>query len=261
MTGVICILDRVNTLLNEDLFANISLLKMIDTYGEGINFRLSEQDSVWALLLILPTSRSSFDSSLYPDTEAVVYMSCSHPQHLNEVLKELPNNKKYIFKVQKPEYASILGNFFRLQRKRGFNSYTTNEHFLYSYDHDVVEEASFNGRLKPLWAENGHDLEEINYYFNKGARSFTMYQANAVISTCLIFPNYKHIWELGAVYTLETMRGKGYARRVVTSALSRLLEMNLIPRYQVVDTNRASIKLAESIELKRFMVLEHLINL
>lgn len=80
------------------------------------------------------------------------------------------------------------------------------------------------------------------------------------VSTCLAFRNEETIWEIGALHTLESSQRNGYAKKVVQTAIQETLERGFIPRYHVLETNQASIRLAESIGLIPCVQLEHWIN-
>jgi RimJ/RimL family protein N-acetyltransferase len=257
--GAGTMLDRMRHLLSQDVLANISFLKMIDTYGEDVQFKLVERDGEWAAWLLLPTWHSSYDSAVYPKVEFVVYMGCSGDfRLLQEVVSDIPRGKRCVFKVQKCEYRAVLETVFRLQKVREFISYTSGSDSVMSYSPDVVEGACLEELLFSLWSMNGYSRHEIQGYFEQGARAYSILESGILVSTCLVFQNYSRIWEVGAVYTVEQYRGKGYAKKVVESAISRLMSRGLIPRYQVVDGNIESIRLAESIGLRKFVVLEHL---
>ena len=77
------------------------------------------------------------------------------------------------------------------------------------------------------------------------------------LSACLAFENYGPVWEVGGVVTAPLHRRQGLAARVVQTALARLSERALIPRYQVEENNVASIGLAESIGLAPFLTIVH----
>jgi RimJ/RimL family protein N-acetyltransferase len=76
---------------------------------------------------------------------------------------------------------------------------------------------------------------------------------------CFAEQIYTGIWEIGGVYTAPEHRRKGYARQVVLAALAQLKARLLRPRYQVREDNLASCRLAESIGLVPFVVVEHFI--
>jgi RimJ/RimL family protein N-acetyltransferase len=245
--------------LSQDVFANISFLKMIDTFGDDVPFKLIERNGEWAVWLLVPTWRSPYDSAVYPKAEFVVYMGCSGDfRLLQEVVSDIPRGKRCVFKVQKCEYRAVLETVFQLQKVREFISYTSGLDSVLSYSPDVVEGACLEELLFSLWSKNGYSRHEIQGYFEQGARAYSILESGVPVSTCLVFQNYGRIWEVGAVYTVEQYRDKGYAKKVVKSAISRLMSRELTPRYQVVSENTASIRLAESIGLRKFVVLEHL---
>jgi RimJ/RimL family protein N-acetyltransferase len=244
-------------LLSQDVFANISFLKMIDTCRDDVPLKLVERGGEWAVWLLLPTWRSSFDLAVYPETEFVVYLGCSGDlELLQEVIREIPRGRSFVFKVRRQEYLRVLEEIFPLRKVREFISYTSGS--VFSYSPDVVESKRFDERLFSLWSRNGYSRQEIQGYFEQGARAYSILMSGVPVCTCLVFRNYGRVWEVGAVYTPEEFRGRGYAKKVVGAAISRLMSRGLIPRYQVVGGNIESIRLAESIGLRKFAVLEHL---
>lgn len=94
-------------------------------------------------------------------------------------------------------------------------------------------------------------------HFNNGAVWFGLLKENRIRSICFVYQNYDDIWEIAGVHTLETERRKGYARTVVTSALAYLLEKKLTPRYMAEIRNTNSMKLAESLQMKQFLRMDH----
>ena len=77
------------------------------------------------------------------------------------------------------------------------------------------------------------------------------------MSTCFVFKNYADIWEIGGVYTASAYRRQGLGTRIVKTAIRTLRDRAKRPRYQVLETNEASIRLAESLGLERFVTTEH----
>jgi RimJ/RimL family protein N-acetyltransferase len=73
----------------------------------------------------------------------------------------------------------------------------------------------------------------------------------------LAFESYGRIWEIGGVYTLESLRGRGLAQMAVRTALAELGELGFTPRYDVNADNKASVALAERLRLERFLTLTH----
>ncbi|MCW1968090.1 MAG: GNAT family N-acetyltransferase, partial [Anaerolineae bacterium] len=110
----------------------------------------------------------------------------------------------------------------------------------------------------PLFAQQGYDADEMHGYFSQGnARCVGLYQNGQPIAACFTYQNYRHIWEIGGLYTLPDARQRGYGRSVVAAALNFLCQNNLMPRYQVHEGNFASVKLAVSLQLKPALHTTH----
>jgi len=76
-------------------------------------------------------------------------------------------------------------------------------------------------------------------------------------SACIAFENHRQIWEVGGVVTPTPHRGRGFAARVVRTALAELQRRKLVARYQVNEDNLPSIRLATSVGLRQFLQLTH----
>ncbi len=251
------LIHKIKQLLEERLLENITLLKMIDVYGDELQANLVQHGAEWGLTLVLPAKLSPYDAAAYPGAQAVIFMAGTSEQPLREALEQLPAYDAQVLKIQNELYQTIAGKYFRLERKRSFLSYTSRADASFLHDADVVEESAPNERLMALWQRNGYERSEISSWFERGARSYSIYVEREPVSSCLTFPNYGRVWEVGAVHTLEPYRGQGLAKKAVSTALSRLLGRGLIPRYQVVEDNLPSIGLAESLGLVPFVRLDH----
>lgn len=250
-------LKRVRDLLSTERLINISHLKMLEEYKGSIEYRLIEQDNEWGVLLLLPVASSAFDTGMYPEARYVVYLACSDETIITQLMGEIPNDKDLVFKIHKSIYKDIVEKQFPLIWKKTFLSYSCKSLDKYDDYPGVIKASGMDESLLPLWAENGYSKSDIERYFSKGASSFTIYKDDRPISMCLIFHNCYNIWEVGAVHTIEGERGNGYAKKVVGAALNEVLKAGNVPKYQVVHTNQASIKLAGSLGMKLFLKLEH----
>ncbi|CAG7620474.1 hypothetical protein PAESOLCIP111_02276 [Paenibacillus solanacearum] len=251
--------DKIATLLRNHRMENISLLKMIEAYGPAISCSVVERGAEWGMLLALPTKQSAFDLAKYPGTASVIFLSGSHAPILNELLDQVPQDKPLVFKVQHPLYKALVESKFQVSSVRSFISYSCAEPLTAADDAEVREEAAVHDELLLLWRQNGYSEQELRRMFAGGARSFTLYRGSIPVSTCIVFCNDDPVWEVGGVFMCEEHRGNGYAKKVVSRAINSLLRRNLIPRYQVVHDNAASIHVAESLGLKKAVVLEHLL--
>jgi len=73
----------------------------------------------------------------------------------------------------------------------------------------------------------------------------------------MAYPNFDLVWEVAGVHTHDRARRKGYARRVVRTALWHILREGHIPRYHVEGVNHASIHLAEGLGLQPCLHFTH----
>ena len=251
-------LQRAAQLLSGHVLENITMLKMLEAYRDSIECRLLERGEEWALILCLPVSCSSYDRRSYPEAEAIIMIAGSEQGLMDELLGGLPLGKPLILKCQKKENRECIEARFKVTFMRSFYTYSRLVPVPNMEISGDIEESGYNERLVPLWMNNGYDRQELLAMFQRGARSYTLYTAGEPVSTCLTYYNYDNVWEIGAVFTRDDQRGKGYARRVAAAAVNRLLERKLIPRYQVLDSNSASIKVAEALGLSRVVTLEHL---
>lgn len=252
-------MKQLMELLERDMLTNVSLLKMIQSYPGLIECRFIEKGGHSGALLLLPTTALPYDRLTYPDADYAVFLDCTDVELIPELLPYIPAGSRVIFKLQRPSYARKLAEWCNLQKARSFYSYTSLSGATGSIDPHVVISGNAEANAMPLWLDNGYEEEEIRSYFQNGASSFTMYEDGLPVSSCLVFQNYKRIWEIGAVHTRAEWRGRGLAKRVVGAAVFHLKSRELMPRYQVLETNRASIRLAESAGLIRFVELSHYI--
>jgi RimJ/RimL family protein N-acetyltransferase len=81
-----------------------------------------------------------------------------------------------------------------------------------------------------------------------------------VLAACFAFEIDDPLWEIGGVYTKPAHRGRGLAKRVVQAALAELRRLERLPRYQVSEDNGASIGVADSLGMQRFLTLTHYRN-
>ncbi|TYP69723.1 GNAT family N-acetyltransferase [Paenibacillus methanolicus] len=250
--------NRIKQLLRRRVLENITPLKMLEAYGACMSCRLLEQEGRWGVLLLLPTSVFPYDAKTYPDATHSVFLAGTDEELLGQLVDELPFERPLVFKVQRPEYETLLRERLPLERKRAFHTYSIRiERLIVSPNGNVPEERQLNESLLPLWMANGYTREELLAMFAGGARSYTLYEWGMPASTCLTFPNYGDVWEIGAVHTTEAHRGKGLAAQVVTTAAASLLAEGRIPRYHVEEGNTASIKLADKLGFTHEVELAH----
>lgn len=246
--------------LRRNPLKNITLLKMMTAYHSQIDSTLIEQEDHWGVLLQMPAVTFPYDHRTYPEADTVVLMDYSSPEVFPALLKLLPRDARLVFKLQEDAYREALEPYFTLHKVRSLYSYSTAAGQTFSADAGCKLSETMDERLLPLWIANDYTLAEISHYFQEGAFSVSLFERDVPLSTCMVFRNEESVWEIGAVHTAAAARKKGLAQRVVRTALYHTLQRGYIPRYQVLEDNLASIRLAESIGLTPAVKLEHWIN-
>ncbi|WP_405113398.1 GNAT family N-acetyltransferase [Paenibacillus sp. FSL K6-1217] len=246
--------------LRRNPLKNVTLLKMLTAYHAQIDSVLIEQQEEWGVLLLMPAATFAYDHRTYPEADTVVLMDYSSPEVFPALLKLLPKDAKLVFKLQEDAYRQALEPYFTLRRVRSLYSYSSAEGQRFSADEACVVSETIDERLLPLWMANDYSLEEITQYFADGAFAVSLFEGDTPLSTCMVYRNEERIWEIGGVHTAEAARQRGLAQRVVRTAVYHTLQRGYIPRYQVLENNFASIRLAESIGLTRAVTLEHWVN-
>ncbi|SFF05992.1 Ribosomal protein S18 acetylase RimI [Paenibacillus algorifonticola] len=260
-------LDQIVPLLERDTLTNITLLKMIEAYEAAIISKLikGSEPTQWGLLLLLPVEAYPYDQQTYPDADFIAFVAYTEQSLLPELLKAVPAGARLVFKLQKDEYREQLAHYYELEQARAYISYTSQNELTSSNaqqhkglrNEDVVKQEALAEELLPLLCSNGYTPEELRGYFAVGAYAFVIYREDEAAAGCFIFCNYNEIWEVAGVHTRERWRGQGLARQLVAAALEHLRQGGLRPRYHVLETNAASIRLAESLGLQPFMKLTH----
>lgn len=260
-------LDQIVPLLEQDTLTNITLLKMIEAYEASIISKLikDSETSRWGLLLLLPVEAYPYDQQTYPGTDFIVFVAYTEQSLLPELLKAVPAGARLVFKLQKDEYREQLAHYYELEQARAYISYTSQNQLTGSSvqqhkgsgNDDVVKQEALAEELLPLLCSNGYTPEELRDYFAAGAYAFIICREGEAAAGCFIFCNYDDVWEIAGVHTRERWRGQGLARQLVAAALEHLQQGGLRPRYHVLETNTASIRLAESLGLQPFMKLTH----
>ncbi len=251
---------KVLTFLEQDVLRHVVHLKMFHAYPDAIQCHYYEDGTSAGVLLLLPTQASPFDARTYPSTRYVVLPSAADQVAAHALVAHIPMDCDLVFKLIDGQSRAAIEEWFDLKRTWAYLSYTSCEGALFAPALRVQVSAQLDERSMPLYAENGYSLEEMQVYFSSGARSFTIHEGQEVASTCFVFPNFREVWEIAGVHTVPSWRGHGCARQVVETALSALLREERIPRYQVREDNRPSIRLAEAVGLEKFLTTEHFVG-
>ncbi len=246
--------------LEQDVLKHIVHLKMLHSYGSHIESFYEESEQGTGVLLLLPTSASVFDTHLYPKTEYVV-MPATEGEAMKSLLRHLPKQVNLVFKFITPHDRDVTAQEYHLQRVTAFVSYTNSSEANFIADAEVVVSEQLDERCLALYVGQGYKATEMKALFaSNQAVSFSLFADGRPISTCFVYRNFANVWEIGAVQTVKAYQRRGYARRIVGTALHYLQQRNLHSRYQVQEDNHASIALAEQVGLTRFLVAEHFLH-
>jgi RimJ/RimL family protein N-acetyltransferase len=245
--------------LERDPLRNIVLLKHLEAFPERTRVHQVCDGRGAATLVSLDVAASAYDRRTYPSASEAALISSDHPDLTRALLRFVPKRAGVVFKLSSDADRDVITSLYRVERTTGVLSFTTRTRF--SLDADVLV------TLRP--GDAAFDLFEARDYARDWlepmldtARAFTCVltiggQPGAV---CFAFENYKQVWEVGGVFTPPLLRGRGFAARVARTALAELDRQGRVARYQVHDDNLASIRLAESIGLERFLTIAHLLR-
>lgn len=249
-------LNQALTFLTRDSLKNVVLLKMLHAYTDAVDCYYTSDPK--GVLLLLPTTASAFDRETYPTSEYIVFLSTTSVAATLALLSEVPVDHHLIFKLIDAHDRAVIEPLFPLQRITAYFSYTCPAGSEFALSPQVSVSATLDARCLELYIAQGFSLEEVQAYFDSGyAISFALYQDDLAIAACFAYRDFDQIWEIGSLYTLPGERRRGHARLLVETALHVLLSQQRIPRYQVRESNRPSINLAEKLGLHRFLTTEH----
>ncbi len=247
-------LDEILAFLKADRMKYVVHLKMLEAYAPVMTW-ISEPAGV---ALLLPTTAHAYDASTYPDSDWIVFLAVADAGTAGRLAMRLPRDQRLVFKLVDELSKRAVVEAFPVRRITSFVSYTLREG-AFPPDPLVKIAAALDPRLVPCYQSNGYSLTELEHSFSQGSLSFSLFSEDgqSPLTTCFIFKNYGPIWEIGGVYTHPAHRRQGLARRVVAAAAQELLSSGRIPRYQVKETNLASLALAEHLGMQRFVTTEH----
>lgn len=250
--------QKVLTYLNKNPLPNIMLLKMVAMYGESITAFHVSADLGEGVLLLLPTKNSSYDAQAYPQTQTVVIISADNTAVTQALLPHIPRRGNLLFKLFTEEDARLVGQRYSLKKQRGFISFTSKPDRTFTAHPEVVVLSELDERMLPLFHKNNYGTAEIQQWFtNRTALGFAIYQQDLPVSVGMAFQNYGEIWEIGGLHTAVAARRQGYGQKIAETALNTLQQQGIIPRFQCHEANVASLHLAAKIGLEPFLLTEH----
>ncbi len=249
--------DLIEALAREPL-RHIVLLKQLLAHPQAAFHRVSGPEGA-ATLVMVDVAASAWDRQAYPRAALAAFISSDHPALTARLLHHVPRGPGIVFKLASEADRAVVAAAFTLQRRTAFVSFTAFDRS--EPDRGVHFTRAPGDRAFALFATQGHDRDWLEPMLGDG-RAFTcvLEHDDRPLSACFAFENYGPVWEVGGVVTDPAHLRQGLATRVVRTALAELDERGLMARYQAEEHNAASIELARSVGLRRFLTLTHWAN-
>ena len=251
---------RAQEWLSRDLLRHVVHLKAWDAYAPSIQAHHAAIGADQGLLFLHPTSISPFEAVRYAQTQQVALIDADTPQVAARLVEALPRDATLVLKLVELPDLPTAETDFRLDRVTAFLSYSPRADCRFAVSDQVRASDRLDDALLPLYAQNGYTAQTVRSLFGAGlALSFAVYRDQEPVSVCLAHCNHAAVWQVDALYTVDSARGQGLASELVQTALQALLDAGRIPRFQMNEKNIVSRRLAESLGLQRRLSTGHFI--
>lgn len=255
MTDFLSVRDAIDTLSSEPL-RHIVLLKHLLAYPDHVQVHRVSGAAGTAVLVALDVSASAYDRQTYSGAALAAFIASDDPDLTASLLRHLPRDVGIVFKLSGEADVAPVAARFRLERRTAFVSFSSAAR--YEPDPGIRVTSRPGDAAYGLFAQQGHERSWLEPMLHAGkAFACVAGDDDETPSACIAFENFGAVWEVGGVVTAPAQRRKGYAARVVGTALAELSARGLAPRYQVEEHNTASIRLAQTIGLVPFLTIVH----
>ena len=245
--------------LRRDPLRNIVLLKHLEAFPDHTRVHHIAREAGSASLVLVETAASPYDRTTYSATAFAALVSSDHPCLTEALIEHVPRDVGIVFKLASEGDHDVVAAHFPLERTTSVLSFTATTGF--AREPSVRLTAHPAQAVFDAFEAQGHARAWLEPLLQSGrAFACVLEEGGTPLSMCFAFENYRPVWEVGGVYTAPSSRGRGLAARVVKTAIAELAERGLTPRYQAHDDNAASIALAESIGLTRFLTITHFLS-
>jgi hypothetical protein len=242
--------------LNSDRLKHLSTLKYLSLYRDHADVKLVEDSRDWAVLSAFPTGILSYDTAAYPRANKALFLNGTSEELKHDLLASLkPDN--YILRLNEDLDLSRYNVNFKISTGHTYISYTCFPSDRTPGEVTIQPNPDITSETIDLFGRNGYTPDDLAGYFHRGAQWFGFSVNGRLASACFIFQNYRDIWEIAGVHTLEAECRRGFAALVVRSALIYLLDRGLVPRYEAEIKNLASHNLARHLNMKPFLTIRH----
>jgi ribosomal protein S18 acetylase RimI-like enzyme len=245
--------------LARDPLRHVVLLKQLLAYPDQVTAYRASEGGKSAILLALEASTSAYDRQTYPEADVVAFIASDHPALTARLLSCLPRDVGIVFKLSNEADLIPIESKISVERRTAFVSFTSGA--AGEPDGEVRVTAAPDDAAFRMFETQGHERAWAQSMLDNGRAFACMLQEGGdTASVCLVYENWGPVWEVGGVVTDPAHRRKGLGARVVRSALAELAKRGLTPRYQVEETNTASIALARSVGLAPFLTITHYVT-
>lgn len=251
-----CSRNAVLHCLRRDPLKHILHLKMLMHHGHLVETTHVVEGAAEGILLLFPTTALSYDHHHYGEYALVAMPVADSPHILGSLLDHIPR-ADVVFKVVQDTDEALIAARFVGARVRVFLNFTSTDAAAFRPDPDVMFSTQLNVELMEAFGRNGYTPAELARFFADGGQALAITEGGHPVSVGMIYRNFENIWEIAALFTPPSARRKGYAARIVRTALHTLQQRGYTPRYVVDGANTPSIKLAETVGLKRFLTVIH----
>jgi hypothetical protein len=242
--------------LNSNMLKHLSTLKYLSLYRDHADVKLVEDSGDWAILSAFPTGILSYDTATYPQAKKALFLNGTSEKLKHDLLAALkPDN--YILRLNEDLDLSRYNVNFKISTGNTYISYTCLASDRTPGEVAIQPNPEVTPEAIDIFGRNGYTPDDLTGYFRQGAQWFGFPVNGRLSSACFVFQNYKHIWEIAGVHTVESGRQRGYAAIVVHSALAYLLGRGMVPRYEAELKNLPSQNLARHLNMKEFLTIRH----
>ena len=251
--------ETVIRILAEAPLDNVVLLKHLAAYPQATTALAVSESGETAGLVIMESAASPFDRAAYPDAAIVAFIASPSARLTEALFRHVPLARGAVFKLQSDADRAVIAQMLPAECVRIYHSFTHSG----GARRDPAVRISRNPRDADyaLLAIQGHERGVLAPLLASGEAFVSVLDDPAngdlPVSICCAFRNHGPVFEIGGVVTREDQRGKGFAPRVVRTALAVLEEDGLLARYHVEAQNGASLRVATGLGLRRFLTLTH----
>lgn len=252
--------EKATDYLNRDRLRTISLLKYLHAFPDDMRLLHVGGRQGEAVMLLLPTAVSDYDSHTYPTACHVCFIVSDHPDLTLRLMAHLPTQGGFVFKLSTPADETVLAQRFRLRRTTAFHSFQAAEAPSWTQAISLVRTHPSEAGWA-LFEERGYTRQWLMPLLDVG-QAFVVEAPDegSCQSVCFAFENSPGLWEIGGLATHPLARRQGLARQIVQAAFYEVERRGFVARYVVEETNTASLALARSIGLRAFQCLTHFVS-